>query len=145
LTEKLIYTSGYGQLRKVPGFLVRVVISRGLPPHLQDAPGIQVERRLCPTWPMLKMPRSQYDEAFDAVLKKLDPARIYASLPSQCVLLCFEAPNVWCHRRRVAEWLEKATGCTIPEYGLARAESIPYRQLPEVKPKRKPDRQLGLF
>jgi len=48
------------------------------------------------------------------VLGKLDPQKVYAEL-SDSILLCWEVPGENCHRRLVAEWLEKSLNISIPE------------------------------
>ena len=50
------------------------------------------------------------------VLGKLDPVKAAAELGSDAVLLCWEAPGKFCHRRLVAAWLEEALGIEVPEY-----------------------------
>jgi hypothetical protein len=50
------------------------------------------------------------------VLDKLDPARVFEELGSDAVLLCWEAPEKFCHRRLVAAWLEYELGIEVPEY-----------------------------
>jgi hypothetical protein len=50
------------------------------------------------------------------VLSKLDPAKVAEDLGSDAVLLCWEAPGKFCHRRLVAAWLEEALGVEVPEY-----------------------------
>lgn len=42
------------------------------------------------------------------VLDKLDPAKVYADLGPDAILLCWESPGEDCHRRLVAKWLEKS-------------------------------------
>ena len=37
------------------------------------------------------------------MLPALDPRQLYEELGDGAVLLCYESPNVWCHRRAVAE------------------------------------------
>lgn len=51
----------------------------------------------------------------EQVLSKLDPATVYRELGENAVLLCWEAPGKFCHRRVVAEWLEKALMIKVPE------------------------------
>jgi len=41
------------------------------------------------------------------VLSKLDPQKVYDEL-SDSILMCWEVPVKNCHRRLVAEWLEKS-------------------------------------
>jgi hypothetical protein len=49
------------------------------------------------------------------VLAKLDPAKVSADLGPDAILLCWEAPGQECHRRLVAEWLEKNLNIKVPE------------------------------
>jgi uncharacterized protein (DUF488 family) len=49
-------------------------------------------------------------------LSQLDPRQVYADLGEDAVLLCFEKPGVFCHRRIVAKWLEDNLGISVPEY-----------------------------
>lgn len=49
------------------------------------------------------------------VLGKLDPAKVAADLGADAILLCWERPGEDCHRRLVAEWLEKHLNSKIPE------------------------------
>jgi hypothetical protein len=87
---------------------------------------------------MLKMTREDYDFDFNRILKELDPEEIYRDLRlmggEDPILLCWESPNTWCHRRRVAEWLEEALGIEIPEYEFKRNEILPYQQLGPLPP-----------
>jgi len=48
------------------------------------------------------------------VLDKLDLAKIYTEL-SDSILMCWEIPGENCHRRLVAEWIEKSLNVKIPE------------------------------
>lgn len=48
------------------------------------------------------------------VLAKLDPAKVFEEL-SEAVLCCWERPGENCHRRLVAQWIEKAMGVKVPE------------------------------
>ena len=50
------------------------------------------------------------------VLEKLDPVQVAEEMGSDAVLLCWEAPGKFCHRRLVADWLQKAIGIEVPEY-----------------------------
>jgi hypothetical protein len=49
------------------------------------------------------------------VLSKLDPKRIYEDLKDN-VILCWEKPGTFCHRRIVAKWLEDELGIEVPEW-----------------------------
>jgi hypothetical protein len=62
-----------------------------------------------------------YDQVFkDQILAKLDPKRVYEELGEDAVLLCYEIPGEYCHRRVVAEWLENSLGIQVPELVVPR-------------------------
>jgi hypothetical protein len=44
---------------------------------------------------------------YKEVLDKLDPTEVYKELGEGAVLLCYEAPDKFCHRHLVSEWLMK--------------------------------------
>ena len=70
----------------------------------------------------------RFDEAMREQLDKLDAAEIVKALGEDAILLCWESPNVRCHRRLVAEWLETKLDIEIPEFNHERAWSIPYAE-----------------
>jgi|GEM_PF-3860333 len=49
------------------------------------------------------------------VLEKLDPVKVFGDLGQWTILLCWESPGQDCHRRLVAEWLEKSLKIKVPE------------------------------
>lgn len=49
------------------------------------------------------------------ILGKLDPAKVLSDLGEDAIILCWEKPGEDCHRRLVAEWIEKHTGIKVPE------------------------------
>ncbi len=55
------------------------------------------------------------EQYYKEVLDKLEPQKVYNELGKNAVLLCWEKKGKFCHRRLVAEWLEKALGITIEE------------------------------
>ena len=58
----------------------------------------------------------QYEQQYrERVLSKLDPQKIYDTLKGQ-VLLCWENPGEFCHRRIVAKWIEENLGIEVPEW-----------------------------
>jgi hypothetical protein len=121
-----MFTSFFGNLRRIPDGLTPVAISIGIPRWYKG----RAEPRLAPTRLMLKMAREFYDPLFDEILAQLDPRELYQSLGENTVLLCWERPGLWCHRRRVAEFFEEALGIVVPELGFERAACPPYRELP---------------
>jgi uncharacterized protein (DUF488 family) len=64
---------------------------------------------------MLKMDEDTYREEYQKILDNLDPRKVYEDLGKNSILICWEAPGKFCHRRLVAEWLEKHLGVTVPE------------------------------
>jgi len=131
-----------GSFRNCARLYGAVSISSGVPDFFR---GPQY-RKVAPRWDMLKLSREEYDYEFGLILEKLNPEEVYRDLMvlgnNKPILLCWEKPNTWCHRRRVAEWLENGlTDIEIAEYGLSRSEVLPYFPPPEhIGPK-----QLELF
>ncbi|MEW6657204.1 MAG: hypothetical protein AB1424_00960 [Thermodesulfobacteriota bacterium] len=70
---------------------------------------------LAPRREMLKMDEAAYRVEYQKILDKLDPHKVFADLGEDAILLCWEAPGRFCHRRLVAEWLEKHLGVHVPE------------------------------
>lgn len=122
-----MFTSCYARLKQLPPELVPVSISRGRPRWFKG----RVLELLAPTWAMLKMSCEEYDRHFDAILRDLDPNKIAEQLGENAVMLCWEAPNIKCHRRRVAEWLEESLGIEVTEVGFTRAEVLAYSVMPD--------------
>jgi uncharacterized protein (DUF488 family) len=57
-----------------------------------------------------------YTEQFQKlVLDVLDPRLVFEELGENAILLCYEAKKEFCHRRLVANWLEKNLGIKVPE------------------------------
>jgi len=105
-----LQTSNFSQNGRNPK---AVAISQGVPPFYQ---GARYEPLAPPWWLIsIKDPveyRQKYEEA---VLAKLDPAKVFKDLGEGSILLCWEKEPDGCHRRIVAEWLENALGVDIPE------------------------------
>jgi hypothetical protein len=58
----------------------------------------------------------QYEEQYrERVLSKLNPQEIYDMLNGK-VLLCWEPPGEFCHRRIVASWIQENLGIEVPEW-----------------------------
>jgi len=70
---------------------------------------------LAPKSKMLKMGEEEYRQKYRAILDRLNPRKVYEDLGQDAVLLCWEQPGEFCHRRLVAAWLEAALGVTVPE------------------------------
>jgi hypothetical protein len=82
-----------------------------------DAVAVRRCIALAPSWALVKVE----DEALfrklfhEQALSKLDPKAVYDELGQDAVLLCWEAPGKFCHRRVVAEWFEAALGIMVNE------------------------------
>ena len=48
--------------------------------------------------------------------RKIDPKWLVDTLPDGAILLCYESPGDFCHRRILAEWIEHHTGVKVPEW-----------------------------
>lgn len=64
---------------------------------------------------------------FNEILSKLDPQKVWDELHEltegeEPILLCYEAPDKFCHRRLVALWFEEYLKVQVPE--LSKAEDI---------------------
>jgi len=112
---------------KVAGNLPNVIAICRFPPR--GWTGRQYAKLAPPAW-ALKLGAKEFDRIYFAQLARLDAAEVYKELGEDAILLCWEDFNIRCHRRLVAEWLERKLGVTIPELDHARAESLPYAQQP---------------
>jgi len=78
-------------------------------------------KKLAPKVWFFKKYKLDGDEAFykyffyEEVLGVLDPRKVYEELGEDAILLCWENPGEFCHRRLVAQWLEEALDITIDE------------------------------
>jgi hypothetical protein len=50
-----------------------------------------------------------------SVLDKLNSEKVFSDLGADAILMCWEKPGEDCHRRLVAEWLEKHLDIKVPE------------------------------
>jgi uncharacterized protein (DUF488 family) len=75
---------------------------------------------VAPTWAMIRnMKEAEYRKAYAEILSGLSPERVYDDIVTlagrEAILLCWEKPGVFCHRRLLAEWLEERLGIEIRE------------------------------
>jgi len=76
---------------------------------------------LAPTWEILIDYKKNHDihiyteNYVSEILLPLDPEQVYEELGKYSILLCWEAPDKFCHRRIVAKWLQDSLGVKIPE------------------------------
>lgn len=75
-------------------------------------------RALAPgTW-FKSVDQKTYIDLYVEQLKALDPEKVWDELHKispEPVLLCWEKPGEFCHRRIVAKWFEKKLGVHVPE------------------------------
>ena len=71
---------------------------------------------LSPSRVMLNEDEATYREAYQKILDRLAPRKVYQELGEDAVLLCWEKPGEFCHRRLVAEWFERELGVEVLEY-----------------------------
>ena len=116
----------------VPG---AIAISRTIPKFFHGPRYLA----LAPTFEMLRCEKDIYThQYYHKILHDLTPQKVYDDLIAlagkhEPILLCWERSNTWCHRRLVAEWLEKALQIEIPEVGYTREQCLAYKDLPVVK------------
>ena len=117
----MIYTSYYSNkaLKSVGSLFGLVGISQGVPKWYKG----EVFKALAPSWAWVRMKdMNEYTRLYRSqVLSKLDPLEISQQLDNS-ILLCWEKPGEFCHRRLVADWLEEATGQKVPEFAQPKAQ-----------------------
>jgi len=65
---------------------------------------------------LLKDREEEYTKLYhERVLKNLNPYTVWRELGEDAILLCYEEPGEFCHRRLVAAWIEKHLGFQVPE------------------------------
>ena len=78
-------------------------------------------KTLAPKYWFFKKYKKDGDEEFytkqyyKEVLNKLDPKKTYEELGENAILLCWEAPDKFCHRHIVAKWISLSLGIEIKE------------------------------
>jgi len=66
-----------------------------------------------------EMSEEEYSEYYnEEILGGLSPEGVYKDLGSDSTLLCWEPSGKFCHRRLIAEWLERNICIKIPEVWL---------------------------
>lgn len=110
----MIYTSYFSKTSKVPN---PVSIANSKPK------GIQIPRynALVPDWNTIvkpykdgKLSQSRYIDLYLDHLNKLNPVEVGEALEGK-TLLCWEAPDKFCHRHIAAQWLRTA-GFEVEEW-----------------------------
>jgi len=106
-------TSYYGNVKNLKGKNL-VAISQGVPKWWKG----RIYKALAPSWYLIKLKdEDTYTQKFNEILDNLDAREVVKVLGEDAILLCWEKPGEFCHRRLVAEWLERELGIKVPEYG----------------------------
>jgi len=106
---------------RTPG-LNLVAISNSYPKKLEWLKTMRRYPALCPGWTLVKsyknneIRQDEYVVAYiETILDRLDPFQVYAGMGDDAILLCWEKPGLFCHRRIVAEWFKKHLGIKVNE------------------------------
>lgn len=112
----MIYTSNYARQHTNPK---AVGISCTVPVWYKGAH----IKTLGPTWEMVKASKdgrlshedytTQYIELLE---RRIIDASLFEQMEDGTMLLCYESPGDFCHRRILAEWVKSKTGFIIPEW-----------------------------
>ena len=88
-----------------------VGVSCSYPDKLPWLQGMRIYKPLCPGWSLVKnfkqdkISQCNYIEIYQRdVLDKLDPGKVFQALGENAVILCWERPKKFCHRRLIADW-----------------------------------------
>ena len=118
-----IYTSYFAKMKKIPEDIVRISICAKAPDWYD---GIQY-KKVAPKYGFFQewkknKDNSYYVEHFNSeVLDTLKAENVYSDLKElsggkDCVLLCYEKSEDFCHRHLVGYWLEQKLGVDVEEY-----------------------------
>lgn len=118
-----IYTTYFANVRNLPDEVVPIAIC-GKPIFNWIYP---TYKKLAPKWSFFSVWQKTRDNDYyiehfhEEVLWKLDPHTVVNELSEisegkDCALVCYEAPDKFCHRHLVADWLNSA-GYNVNEFG----------------------------
>jgi len=121
-----IYTSYFANLKKIPkGYYVTGIV-RYLPRFLKGIPNY---KPLAPNMDTFQTAEQKdYTKKFRFQLSQLDSKQIYNELDiladgRDVVLLCYEKPGDFCHRKLVAEWLSDNLNIEVGEFQLSKIQN----------------------
>jgi len=70
-------------------------------------------KTLLKAWKTGEISQAEYTQRFYQETL-LDPSQVFQELGAEAILLCYEDPGKFCHRRLVTSWLEESLGVSIP-------------------------------
>ena len=117
-----IYTSYFGNCRNIPEDIVKISICGKAPEWFS---GMQY-KQVAPKYEFFQEWKRNKDNNYyikhfnEEVLNTLDAKVVYKELcelsnGKDCVLLCYEKSEDFCHRHLVAAWLENKLQIEVPE------------------------------
>lgn len=134
----MIYTSCFGRIKAIQAAdpsAVFVAVCGGLPAWWSTGQSFRWLRKVAPKWEWWNEWHKKFEDNLESdeskrwygekyrktVLDKLDPAGTLAEIEeiaggSNAYLLCYEAPNKFCHRHMLAAWLNLKNGTDIREW-----------------------------
>lgn len=117
-----IETSYFGNIRNLQG-KVLISISRYSPKWFTG----KELKILAPEKYYMHWNEPEYKIEFKKKLAVLNPELIKKEIEllsnnQDCVLLCYEKPNEFCHRHIISDWLNKNTEANIKEFKLESLE-----------------------
>jgi len=126
----MIFTSNFNTAGHLPQ---AVAISQGLPRGWKG----RAYRPLAPSWGLVKVTdQVQFIRLYKTqILDALDARQVLRELgDDNFIMLCWEPPGEFCHRRVVAAWLQKKLGLEVPEFNpkLRRHQEC-LREMQELK------------
>jgi len=112
-----IYTSNFASLAKIKKMNLTPVGIAIFSPRYYTGKNY---KKLAPRKEMIHMEEVKYIPLFDKILNNLDISMVMQELndiSNNCdiVLLCYEKPGEFCHRRLVAKWIEENTKIKVTE------------------------------
>lgn len=114
---KKIYTSNYARCGSNPN---AIGISCTVPQWFSGArlPDLAPEWNMVDSIKKGLLDEQQYTSRYIKLLRsrRIDPTLVYNNLPDGTILLCYESPGDFCHRRILAEWIFLDTEILIPEW-----------------------------
>lgn len=118
----MIYTSYFRNLKNIPKNVVRISICENSPDWYNGLHYTKLapKYRLYREWKLIHDDQYYMNCFWSQVLSRLDVDEVYRELMalsknSDIVLLCYERPNIFSHRKIVSDWLN-AGGYRVEEW-----------------------------
>ena len=121
----MIYTGYYGKLKKYKEFGMESVAISGKVPDFYYGlayPDFAPRYEMFQRWKNGEITNEGYTVEYKAHLNTLNREEIrkdfevYNKKGNDCILLCYEKSNEFCHRHVLADWLEETFGWAVEEF-----------------------------